>query len=108
VGLLLGAAAASGVLAGAILGLATHLRHRAIAGIMSLGAGVLLAVASIEIASEALMLAGAASTVGGIVAGAATFSIANEALVIAATSAPPQAIVRNPRLLLHQGASLAP
>ena len=63
-----GAAAASGVLAGAILGLATHLRHRAIAGIMSLGAGVLLAVASIEIASEALMLAGAASTVGGIVA----------------------------------------
>jgi ZIP family zinc transporter len=59
------------------------LRHRAIAAIMSLGAGVLLAVASIEIASEALMLAGAASTVGGIVAGAATFSIANAALVTA-------------------------
>jgi hypothetical protein len=50
-----GAAAASGVLVGAILGLMTHLRHRAIAAIMSVGAGVLLSVASIEIASEALV-----------------------------------------------------
>ena len=78
-----GAAAASGVLVGTILGLTTNLRHRAIAAIMSLGAGVLLAIASVEVASEALMLAGAASTVGGIVAGAATFSIANAALVTA-------------------------
>ncbi len=78
-----GAAAASGVLVGAILGLTIKLRHRAIAAIMSLGAGVLLSIASIQIASEALMLAGAASTVSGIVAGAATFSIANAALVTA-------------------------
>ena len=78
-----GLAAASGVLVGAVLGLITHLRHRAIAAIMSLGAGVLLSVASVEVASEALMLAGAASTVGGILAGAATFSIANAALVAA-------------------------
>ena len=78
-----GAAAASGVLVGAILGLITDLGHRAIAAIMSLGAGVLLSIASVEVASEALMLAGAASTVGGIVAGAATFSIANAALVTA-------------------------
>ena len=78
-----GLAAASGVLGGAILGLVTHLPHRAIAAIMSLGAGVLLSVASIEIASEALMQAGAASTVGGIVAGAATLSIANAALATA-------------------------
>jgi zinc transporter, ZIP family len=76
-----GAAAASGVLVGAILGLLTGLGHRAIAATMSLGAGVLLSIASVEIASEALMLAGAASTVGGIVAGAATFSLANAALV---------------------------
>jgi ZIP family zinc transporter len=60
-----------------------HLRHRAIAAIMSLGAGVLLSLASIEVASEALMLAGATSTVGGIVAGAATFSIANATLMTA-------------------------
>ena len=78
-----GAAAASGVLVGAILGLITDLRHRAIAAIMSLGAGVLLAIASVEVASEAIMVVGAASTVGGIVAGAATFSVANAALVTA-------------------------
>ena len=78
-----GLAAASGALVGVILGLVTHLRHRAIAALMSLGSGVLLSAASFKVASEALMLAGAASTVGGIVAGAATFSIANAALAIA-------------------------
>jgi ZIP family zinc transporter len=76
-------AGASGALVGAITGLITHLRHRAIAAFMSLGAGVLLSAASFKIASEALMLAGAASTVAGIVAGAATFSIANAALATA-------------------------
>ena len=66
----LGLAAASGALVGAILGLTTHLRHRAIAAFMSLGAGVLLSAASFKVASEALMLAGAASAVAGMVAGA--------------------------------------
>ena len=79
----LGLAAASGALVGAILGLRTHLRHRAIAAFMSVGAGVLLSAASFKVASEALMLAGAASAVAGIVAGAATFSIANAVLVTA-------------------------
>ena len=78
-----GLAAASGVFAGLILGLTTRLPHRAIAAIMSLGAGVLLSAASIELASKALTLAGAASTFGGIIAGAATFSIANAALAAA-------------------------
>jgi zinc transporter, ZIP family len=75
-----GLAVASGVLAGTILGLTTRLPHRAIAAMMSLGAGVLLSVASFKIASEALPLAGAASTVGGIVVGAAIFSVVNAAL----------------------------
>ena len=78
-----GLAAASGLLAGATLALLTRLSHRAIAATMSLGAGVLLSIASIKIAIEALPLAGAASTVGGIVVGAAMFSIANAALVSA-------------------------
>ena len=78
-----GLAAASGVFAGAILGLTTRLPHRAIAAVMSLGAGVLLSAASIELAAKALTLAGAAATVGGIIAGAATFSIANAALAAA-------------------------
>jgi ZIP family zinc transporter len=78
-----GLAAASGVLGGTILGLIMRLPHRAIAAIMSLGAGVLLSAASIEIASEALIVAGAGSTVGGIITGAAMFSIANAALATA-------------------------
>jgi len=44
---------------------------------------VLLSIASIKIASEALPLAGAASTVAGIIAGAAMFSIANAILASA-------------------------
>ena len=76
-----GLAAASGVLVGAIVGLTTRLPHRAIAAMMSLGAGVLLSAASFKVGSEALVLAGAASTAGGIVIGAAMFSIANAALV---------------------------
>ena len=78
-----GAVAGSGVLVGAVLGLLIRLRHRAIAAIMSLGAGVLLSLASVEVASEALMLAGAVVTVGGILAGAATFSVLNAALTTA-------------------------
>ena len=78
-----GLAAASGLLAGAILALLTQLSHRAIAATMSLGAGVLLSIASIKIAYEALPLAGAASTVAGIVVGAAMFSIVNAVLATA-------------------------
>src|ERR671915_2303217 len=72
-----GLAAASGGLIGAILGLTTRLRHRAIAAFMSLGAGVLLSAASFKVASEALVVAGAAFTTAGMIAGAATFSIVN-------------------------------
>jgi zinc transporter, ZIP family len=78
-----GSAAASGALVGALLGLVTHLQHRAIAAFMSVGAGVLLSAASFKVASEALVLAGSASTIAGLVTGAATFSIANAALATA-------------------------
>ncbi len=78
-----GVAAASGGFVGAIVGLLTQFRHRAIAAFMSLGAGVLLSAASFKVASEALILAGAVSTTGGMIAGAATFSIANAALITA-------------------------
>ena len=76
-----GVVAASGALVGTILGIMTHLRHRAIAAFMSLGAGVLLSAASFKVASEALMLAGAAVTTSGIIGGAATFSIVNAVIV---------------------------
>ena len=63
-----GLAAASGVLIGTILGLIAKLPHRAIAAIMSFGAGVLVSAASIsiKIASEALIVAGAVFTAAGI------------------------------------------
>lgn len=75
-----GAAASSGILLGALLGLTTRLPHRAIAAIMSFGAGVLLSVASAEVASDALTSAGAVSTAAGFLAGAATFSVLNALL----------------------------
>lgn len=80
-----GLAAASGVLGGTILGLIARLPHRAIAAIMSFGAGVLLSAASISIriTSEALIVAGAVLTAGAIIAGAAMFSIANATLATA-------------------------
>jgi zinc transporter, ZIP family len=78
-----GLAAAAGVLVGTAVGFATQLPHRAIAAVMSFGAGVLLSAASIKIASEALLVAGALFTGGGIVAGAAVFSAANAALTSA-------------------------
>ena len=80
-----GLAAASGVLGGTILGLIAQLPHRAIAAIMSFGAGVLVSAASIsiKISSEALIVTGAVFTASGIIAGAAMFSIANAALATA-------------------------
>ena len=78
-----GLAAASGVLAGTILGLVARFPHRVVAAMMSVGAGVLLSAASIKIASEALLVAGAVLAGGGIVAGAAMFSIANAVLTSA-------------------------
>lgn len=75
-----GLAAASGVMLGTMLGLVARLPHRAVAAIMSFGAGVLLSAASIKVATEALLAAGALLTGAGIVAGAAMFSIANAAL----------------------------
>jgi ZIP family zinc transporter len=78
-----GLAGASGVLAGTILGLTMQFPHRAIAAIMSFGAGVLVSAASIKIASEALIVVGAVFTGGGIVAGGAMFSIVNAALAAA-------------------------
>ena len=78
-----GVVAASGALGGVLLGLTANLGHRAIAALMSLGAGVLLSAASLKVASEALILAGATLTIAGMIAGAATFSFANAALATA-------------------------
>jgi ZIP family zinc transporter len=75
-----GLLASAGILAGVALGLLTNLTHRSIAAVMSLGAGVLLAAASVELATQALAAAGALLTAGSITAGAAGFSLANAGL----------------------------
>ena len=53
-----GLIAGAGVLAGALLALVADLPHRAIAAIMSVGAGLVLAAASVELAAESLREAG--------------------------------------------------
>ena len=68
---------------GALLGLSTHFRHRVIAMVMSLGAGALLALASTELASEALAATPQVSVAIVLLAGAASFSFANAALATA-------------------------
>ncbi|NUO51391.1 MAG: ZIP family zinc transporter [Polyangiaceae bacterium] len=50
---------------------------------MSLGAGLLLALASVSVASKALEVIGPGATIAGVLAGAATFSLANAALTAA-------------------------
>ena len=74
---------ASGGLAGTLLALIMRLPHRAIAAIMSFGAGVLLSAASYKIATEALIISGAVVTGGAIILGAAVFSAANALLATA-------------------------
>lgn len=78
-----GLVAGSGMVAGALLALVADLPHRAVAATMSLGAGLVLAAASVELAAESLRAAGAGVTAVGIVGGAAGFSLANAALVMA-------------------------
>lgn len=71
-----GALTASGILVGALLGLFARLRHSAIARSMSIGAGLLLAAASVELAAEVLKIT---PYVGILVLliGAASFSAGN-------------------------------
>jgi ZIP family zinc transporter len=77
-----GLAAASGVLGGTALALIARVPHRAIAGIMSFGAGVLVSATSISIkmVAEANIVTGAVLAAAGIIGGAAIFSIANASL----------------------------
>ena len=71
-----GALPASGILVGALLGVFARLTHGAIARSMSIGAGLLLAAASAELASEVLKIT---PYVGILVLliGAASFSAGN-------------------------------
>ncbi|UJR85316.1 ZIP family metal transporter [Sandaracinus amylolyticus] len=75
-----GLLASSGLVAGMVVGVVGRLAHRAVAAVMSVGAGVLLATATIDLTTHALDHVGVAATVASIVVGAAVFSLANAAL----------------------------
>ncbi len=78
-----GLLAGSGVVAGALLALLADLPHRAIAATMSVGAGLVLAAASVGLAAESVRDAGPWMTAAGIAGGAAVFSLANALLAAA-------------------------
>ena len=75
-----GLAAASGLVVGAVAGLALDMRHRLIALVTAIGVGLLIAAASLYLISGALETVAPATVASGAIAGAATFSLANLAL----------------------------
>jgi ZIP family zinc transporter len=62
---------------GAVAGSFSRLTHHAIALVMSVGAGLLLAAASLELAAEAIRIAGPMPAVFSLLVGAAALSAAN-------------------------------
>lgn len=71
-----GAVTAAGIIVGALLGVYARLSHRSVARAMSLGAGLLLAAAAVELAAE-VTRASPWTGVGVLLLGAGTFSAAN-------------------------------
>jgi ZIP family zinc transporter len=78
--LALGAVSSVGMLVGAIVGSFSSLRHHAIAMAMSIGAGLLLAGASLKMAADAIRIAGPGAAALSLLLGAAMFSASNALL----------------------------
>ena len=72
-----GALSSAGLVVGAVLGTFSRLRHREIALAMSVGAGLLLAAASLALATEAIRVAGAIPAVMALLLGAVVLSAVN-------------------------------
>jgi zinc transporter, ZIP family len=75
-----GALSSAGLVIGAVAGAFFRLSHRAIALAMSVGAGLLLNAASLELANEAIRIAGPVRAVLSLLLGAAVFSATNALL----------------------------
>jgi ZIP family zinc transporter len=78
--LALGALSSIGLLVGALAGAFSRVPHRPIAMAMSLGAGLLLAGASLKVAADAIQLAGPVAATLSLLLGAAVFSVTNALL----------------------------
>ena len=74
---LVGLLAGGGLFIGALLGYLGRLHHRIIAIIMGFGAGVLVAVLTLELVIESEERGALAFTAGGFIAGAILFSVTN-------------------------------
>jgi ZIP family zinc transporter len=72
-----GALSSAGLVVGAVVGAFSRLRHREIALAMSVGAGLLLAAASLALATEAIRVAGAIPAVMALLLGAVVVSAVN-------------------------------
>lgn len=70
----------SALLIGAAIGYFAHLPQRLIAGIMAIGAGVLISAVAFELMEEAYQQGGFGAAAGGLLAGAAIFTGANYAI----------------------------
>ncbi len=66
-----------GLIAGAVAGLYSPLRHRGIARVMAAGAGILIAAASLDLIASAVRSAGAIAAGVALILGAGAFSGAN-------------------------------
>jgi zinc transporter, ZIP family len=75
-----GAVSSIGLLAGAVAGSFARLPHHAIAMVMSVGAGLLLAGVSLKVAADAIRIAGPAAAALSLLLGAAVFSASNALL----------------------------
>lgn len=75
-----GALSSAGLVVGALAGVSLRLRHHTIALVMSVGAGLLLAAASLELAADAIRIAGPGPAVLSLLLGAAVCSAANALL----------------------------
>jgi ZIP family zinc transporter len=75
-----GAVSSAGLMAGALVGTFARMPHRAIAMVMSVGAGLLLAGVSLKMAADAIRIAGPIVTALSLLLGAAMFSTSNAVL----------------------------
>jgi ZIP family zinc transporter len=78
--LALGGVSSVGLLVGAIAGSFSRMPHQSIAMAMSVGAGLLLAGASLKVASDAIRVAGPIAAALSLLLGAAVFSASNALL----------------------------
>lgn len=76
----LGTVSYAGLLVGAVAGVLSRMPHRRVAAAMSVGAGLLLAGASLRVAADAIRVAGPVAATLSLLLGAAVFSATNALL----------------------------